>query len=307
MTYHKILVPLDGSAVSRWVLSRSERLLTRPGTELLLLGVAEASAAQAADPLFRADPRHKPLHDELASLKASLLARNIAVDAEVRFGDPATEILREAATSDFDLVAMATHGRTGLNRLLFGSVALKVLQACPLPMLLFRPLLRHDDSLSPVERTDPARFQRVLVPLDGSAVAEEIVPALERLARTFGASLHLFTAISGGADEAAHRRDADDYLARWTRIFASIGIDATTEIRAGEAAAEALDCVRERGLDAIAMTTHGRSGIHRAVYGSVAEKVLSHAEVPLLVVRSRSTHTRPFQPVDPGRKLRVEP
>lgn len=305
MTYRRILVPLDGSAVSRWVLSRSERLLAQPSTEVRLLGVADATGAQAADPLFRADPRHKPLHDELASLKASLLARGIAAEAEVLFGDPATEILREAATNEVDLVTMATHGRTGLNRLLFGSVALKVLQACPIPMLLFRPLLRYDDSLSPVERTDPARFQRVLVPLDGSAVAEEVVPALERLARALQASLHLFTAVPGGAEEPAHRRDAETYLARWTRIFSSIGIDATTEIRAGEAASEALDCVRERGLDAIAMTTHGRSGLKRAVYGSVAEKILSHAEVPLLVVRSRVALPHPLELRDPGRKLRV--
>ena len=305
MTYHKILVPLDGTAVARWVLSRSERLLAQPSAEVRLLAVVEATGAQASDPLYLADPRHKTVHDDLASLKASLLARGIATDAEVRFGDPATEILREAATGGFDLVTMATHGRTGLGRLLFGSVALKILQACPIPMLLFRPLLRYDDSLSPVERTDPAKFQRVLVPLDGSPVAEEIVPALERLARTFLAGLHLLTVVPGGAEESAHRRDAEDYLARWTRIFSSIGIDATTEVRAGEAAVETLDCVRERGLDAIAMTTHGRSGLNRAVYGSVAEKILSQSEVPLLVVRSRVALPRPLELTDPGRKLRV--
>jgi nucleotide-binding universal stress UspA family protein len=303
--YQRVLVPLDGSELSTWVLSRAEHLLRVPGLSVTLLRVVESSEDQAGELAFRVDPRHGELEADLARLRDELVARAVAAQAEVRFGDPAGEILREAASGGYDLVAMTTHGRTGLGRVMFGSVALKVLQASPIPLLLFRPLQRPDGTLSPVETVEAARFRRILVPLDESAAAEEILPHAETLARTFGSKLCLFSAIPGGADEAVRRADASEYLGRWQRLLESRGLTASAEIRTGLPFEEAARVIRENGLDAVALTTHGRTGMARAMYGSVAEKILCGAGVPVLALRNgRGRPPMPSQ-VDAFRHVRV--
>jgi nucleotide-binding universal stress UspA family protein len=125
------------------------------------------------------------------------------------------------------------------------------------------------------------------VPLDGSELADEILPFAMELARAFGSRLFLFTAVPGGPDGRARETQAGEYLSKRGLWLKGAGVKCETFVRVGAAAEEALTVVTECGLDAVAMTTHGRSGIARAVYGSVAEKILSHAEVPLLVVRNR--------------------
>lgn len=286
-TYRRILIPLDGSELSRWVLARARRLLEQPGLSVTLLTVVETDEERASDLSFRVDPRDHPVQEALGAAKSELLERSVAAHAEIRFGDPATEILREIAGGGHDLVAMSTHGRTGLGRMMFGSVALKVLQASPVPLLLFRPLQRADETLSPAETSEPATFKRILVPLDSSEAAEQVLPAAEAMARTFGSKLHLFTAIPGGAEEASSARVAEEYLNRCRRILGGHDLVSLVEVRTGPAAEEALAAIREHGLDAVAMTTHGRSGLARAMYGSVAERILLEAEIPVLLLRSR--------------------
>ncbi len=299
MGFKKILLPVDGSSSSPWILDRTRRLLSLPQLSVTILGVAPP----AGDPASAVDPRHKPMHDAIRAMKDRLLMEGVEAAASIVFGDPATEILREAAVGGYDLIAMATHGRTGLDRILFGSVSLKVLQASPIPLLLARPLLKPDGSLSASERTDAAKFQNILVPLDGSETAEEIIPAVEKLARAMRSHVHLLTIVPGGAEEGGHRRTAETALLRWCRILDSLGIEAAPEVRAGEPASEVLDCLHERGLDSIALTTHGRTGLPRAIYGSVAEKLLARAAVPILVCRARLSH--PHVPAFEGTSLRL--
>lgn len=285
--WKRLLIPLDGSEVSAWALSRASRVLEQPGLSVTLFRVVEASENRAADLAYALDPRHREALDSLAVLRERLLERSIPVRAEIRFGDPATEILREIAAGGYDLVAMATHGRSGLARVMFGSVAQKVLQASPTPLLLFRPLQRPDESLSPAETSDPARFRHLLVPLDGSEAAEEILPAAEGFARTFGSKLHLFAAIPGGSDEALHRRHAEEYLGRWQSVLGARGVVPLLEIRTGSAPEEALAAIRDLGLDGVAMTTHGRRGLALSLYGSVAERLLRDSGVPVLLLRNK--------------------
>ena len=305
-TWKRLLIPVDGSPLSLWALARAKNILDQPGLAVTLLQVVEVPEERAQDLAFQVEPRHQATHDALAALRNELLERSIPARAEIRFGDPATEILRETAAGGHDLVAMATHGRSGLARVMFGSVALKVLQASPVPLLLFRPLQRPDETLSPVETSDPARFRRLLVPLDGSEAAEEILPVAEGFARTFGSKLHLFAAVPGGAEEAGHRRVSEDYLGRWQAVLGARGLKPLVEIRTGRAPEEALAAVRELGLDGVAMTTHGRSGVPRALYGSVAEKILHEAGVPVLLLRNRKLRRPLPAALEEHRQLRVD-
>jgi nucleotide-binding universal stress UspA family protein len=305
-TWKRLLVPLDGSELSTWALARAKNILDQPDLSVTLLQVIEATEERAKDLAFQVEPRHQAVRDALAVLRDGFLERSIPVRAEIRFGDPATEILREIAAGGHDLVAMTTHGRSGLARVMFGSVALKVLQASPAPLLLFHPLQRPDETLSPAETSDPARFRHLLVPLDGSPAAEEILPAAEGFARTFGSKLHLFTAVPGGADESGHRRVAQEYLARWQALLAARGPKPLVEIRTGSPGEEALAAIRDLGLDGVAMTTHGRSGVPRALYGSVAERILREAGVPVLLLRNKKMRRPLPAAIEEHRQLRVD-
>lgn len=304
--WKRLLIPLDGSPLSAWALSRAKNILEQPGLAVTLLQVVESTEERAGDLAFQVEPRHRAAHDALAALRDEFVERSIPARAEIRFGDPATEILREIAAGGHDLVAMTTHGRSGLARVMFGSVALKVLQASPVPLLLFRPLQRPDGTLSPVETSDPARFRRLLVPLDGSEAAEEILPAAEGFARTFGSKLHLFSAVPGGSEEAQHRRVAEEYLGRWQALFGTRGIKPLIEIRTGSAPEEALGAVRDLGLDGVAMTTHGRSGVPLAIYGSAAERILRDSGVPVLLLRNRKLRRPLPAALEEHRQLRVD-
>ncbi len=304
--WKRLLIPLDGSPLSAWALSRAKNILEQPGVAVTLLQVVETTEERAQDLAFQVEPRHKDAHDALAALRDDLLDRSIPARAEIRFGDPATEILREIAAGGHDLVAMTSHGRSGLARVMFGSVALKVLQASPAPLLLFRPLQRPDGTLSPVETSDPARFRHLLVPLDGSEAAEEILPAVEGFARTFGSKLHLFAAVPGGSEESQHRRVAEEYLGRWQALLGNRGLKPLIEIRTGSAPEEALFAVRDLGLDGVAMMTHGRRGMPLALYGSVAERILRDSGVPVLLLRNRKLRGPLPATLEVHRQLRVD-
>jgi nucleotide-binding universal stress UspA family protein len=271
---NRILIPLDGSDFSKWVLARAERLYARPGASVTILSVA-------------AEGRELEYRDLVASARDQLRARGVPCKSIVRVGDPATEIVRELSLGMYDVLAMATHGRTGLGRVVFGSVAVGVLRTSPAPLCLFRPLSRPDGTLSPAENAEPARFARILVPMDGSEIAEGALPLAERLAMAFGSHLLFFSAVPPGDGEADRRMLAVEYLRLRAESFRRRGIKVGVDVRTGEPAAEILRASKDVVADTIAMTTHGRSGLTRAMYGSVAERVLHGADLPILVQNSR--------------------
>ncbi len=283
--FPRILVPIDGSDVSRWVFARGLKAFAQPGAKVTVLQVVEPPPSRAGDAAYRSDPRHQPLFDEIEKLRKSLAAKGVDAVTQVRFGDPAGEILREERDGSHDLIAMTTSGRTGLGRILFGSVAMRVLHGAEAPMLLFRPQLRPFGGLSPVETTQAAAFAKIVVPLDGSDEAERVLPRVDPLVRRFGSRIHLVQTVPPGPDLPAQRERAGDYLEKRATALRKSGHQVSTEVRTGAAADELLAAATE--ADAVAMTTHGRSGASRAVYGSVAERLLAKAEVPVFVFRTR--------------------
>ena len=133
-------------------------------------------------------------------------------------------------------------------------------------------------------------YNRILVPLDGSEVAEGIVSEVEKLASRNGAEVILLEVLSetGVLPTTAHREhtEARQYLDAIVQKLESQGIKATATIRYGKPAEEILDYARTHDVDLMAMCTHGRSGVSRWVFGSVAEKVLHSIFLPLLLVRA---------------------
>lgn len=141
-------------------------------------------------------------------------------------------------------------------------------------------------------------YRRVLVPLDGSRLAEGILPFILEIAGPLDVEvvlLRVVTPMPPSVIEASPHVEIDDvearlaeagaYLAPLARSLGERGVRASTMVRRGEPAREILAGAREAGADLIAMTTHGRSGLGRLLFGSVAEAVLRHAEVPVFLMK----------------------
>lgn len=141
-------------------------------------------------------------------------------------------------------------------------------------------------------------YKRALVPLDGSMVAESIIPFILEIAGPLDMEVALVRvlvpvppmAVEGTRhvvieDAAKLRAEAEEYLASIAADLRAKGVSVTTAVRRGEPVPEILAGAREVDADLIAMTTHGRSGLSRLLFGSVAAAVLSHAEIPVFLMR----------------------
>jgi nucleotide-binding universal stress UspA family protein len=138
-------------------------------------------------------------------------------------------------------------------------------------------------------------FKRILVPLDGSSLAEAILPQVQDLAKALGAELflvraaaaHVFPGVDPTEGEVDVVRKAEAYVTEVAGRLRDTGIPIHTTVRYGEAAEEILRHIKDNAVDLVAMSTHGRSGLSRLVLGSVAAQVVHRATVPVLLMRAR--------------------
>lgn len=266
----RILIPLDGTPGSDGILPHVYRLAhTDPGrTELVLLTVLPPDAPERN--AARATARQ-----HLNGLRARLGKRGGAVQTRVVEGEPAAQVLEAARTLGADLVAMTTHGRTGLERWVKGSVAEQVLHACPTPVFLATPRAAGVDA--------EVDYRRVLVPLDGPPAtgdgAAELLALAAGLAR--GAELVLLHIVAAGDAQA----QATERLGATRDALAAAGVTARIVGRTGEPTDVIVAAVEDGATDVVAMTTHARTGLARLRHGSVAADVLARVACPMLALR----------------------
>ncbi|MBV8881635.1 MAG: universal stress protein [Planctomycetaceae bacterium] len=265
----KILVPLDGSEASEAVLPAVKALERIDHPEVVLLYVFDGRETHFLPP--------EPFSHAWAKLRWD------GVDAwmTVRDGSPAGEILEAARSMKADLIAMSTHGRGGLKRLLAGSVAESVLRRTELPLLMTRP------------GTAARNWTRIAVALDGSEQAEAILPETVRIARALGSTVDLIrvtqpqvAAVAGEVPIVLPAEDPTPYLKGVVRRLEAQGVRAAITVLEGGAAEEILGHVERSGVSLITMTTRGRNGLTRLFLGSVAEEVLRRATCPVLLRRT---------------------
>ena len=277
---HPILVPLDGSELSVRILESISPLLREEGQELLLLSVVP-NRGTGPDQAERLDVATA----QLEAVAATLREQGIRTTQRLERGDPAERILEVAGEPRVELVAMSTHGRTGTSRLLRGSVAERVLRESPVPILLCNP--------EGLKKTPEDNFKKILVPLDGSALSDRALPFVERIARAYGSrvtllrvapplSLPLPSASLAEVWDMARLRES---LEPQRQSLLEAGVDVVVNVAMGAEAAEILAAAGE--ADLVAMTTHGRGGVSRWWYGSVAESVVRECPCPLLILRTR--------------------
>jgi nucleotide-binding universal stress UspA family protein len=266
----RILVPLDGSTSAEAILSQLRRILPRHESQLTLFH---------ALPLYPVTDHTDP-EKYLRRLAFQLTTEGYPSQYLLRPGLAADAILDAAKAEGATLIALSTHGRTGVARWVLGSVAEKVLQASPLPVLVARSF----PSSTFRGKLESQQVRNFLVPLDGSRLSLEALQPLRALARPVDAHVTLLH-VSEPTPYEGRWESPDETLQEAERVLREACIPATVELRKGDSGDEILKCVDEKGIDLIVMTTHGRTGPSRWVFGSVTAKVLRAANVPLLVVR----------------------
>jgi nucleotide-binding universal stress UspA family protein len=296
--YEKILVSLDGSLLSESILPYAGFLAAKLNVPVELLHVIDVDMLKPSRPGAEARQREilsAEREKSGAYLKkiAQSLGASVKASWLIESGKPADVIVDKAAGSKRTLIAMTTHGRSGVNRWLLGSVADKVLHAAANPLLLIR-------AKETAVKVATAPLKRILVPLDGSELAETVIPDAADLAqkigleivlmRIFGFPTPVFAEDYGPYVEelwADLETEARNYLDEKARQLLAQGLTQVSTIaEAGFAEEKIIDLARQRADCLIAMCTHGRSGMNRWVMGSVTDRVVRHSGDPVLIVRA---------------------
>lgn len=304
--YSQILVPLDGSELSERVLPCVRLLAKGLGCPVELLRSMEPLKDQLADsahgvyPHRVAESAKSHLEDYLNQHSRTLRAEEIVVSSTVHEGNPASVIIREAEKHENGLIAMATHGRSGIPRWLMGSVANKVLLGTSAPLLLVRGGQQQDQG-------PDLSLETVIVPLDRSPIAERAIPHAAALARALHLKVALvwvfplleghYTDIGYGGTTygvAEFGEISREVEAEALQYFAGVqeglhkqGIsDVEVHLLWGHAAGSIVDLARDTPNSLVVLTTHGYSGPGRWVMGSVADQIVRQAGEPVLMVRT---------------------
>src|SRR5919108_2251020 len=298
--YTKMLIPLDGSKTAEQVLPYARFLTDRfkkPVELIAVIDIAEMMAYVSPD---RAVYLYDMIHEGERRTEAYL--RNIAdtfhgvsIDCVVERGR-AEEVITDRAEADTGmLITMATHGRSGINRWLLGSVTEKVLRGTANPLLVIRA---KESSRSEGD----ASLKSILVPLDGSTLAEGVLPMAAGLAKKLALPVILFRsyylpynvevstygryAVNVQQLVANASNDVCEYLEEKAAEIKKLGVESISCVtREGLNADEIIKMARKTPDCLIAMCSHGRSGVKRWALGSVTETVVRHSDNPVLVLR----------------------
>lgn len=312
-----ILVPLDGSELAAQVLPYVRTLAANLSANICLLNVV-------------ADVPHKPFRDQhhmmLWSTSEELLRESTAdegifavlrqraisyldqfarvlrqdgfdVETEVLFEQAAEGIVKVAEERHVDLIAMVTHGYSGLRRWALGSTTDKVVSMASAPVFVVR------GSEHPV-LAEPPVFKRILVPLDGSDFSRQSLPVAAELATHMQANVHVLHAMLSVEEypalvrasvtgpqfaDAMNRTQewAQEHLAAAAAALQHTGCTVTTHVAKGYPAEMIIEEATRQQSDVIVMATHGYSGLKRWTLGSIADKVLHATSTPLVLVHAR--------------------
>jgi nucleotide-binding universal stress UspA family protein len=298
--YTKILIPLDGSKTAEKILPYARFLARGLGIPIELLGVIDvaemathvaAGKARYLNGMVEEDVRKS--FEYLRRTATTFPRGNVKYNVEI--GAAGEVVIEKGEADPAMLIAMATHGRSGVNRWLLGSVAEKVLRGTANALLL----VRATDEGKTATAANP---KSIVVPLDGSEVAESVLPMVGTLAKKLDLEVVLFRAYTipysayGGGDGyyaidfneliAAMKDEAQNYLEKKAVELKKLGVEKVSLVtKEGISADQIIRFGRETPDNLIAMCSHGRSGVKRWVLGSVTETVVRHSDDPVLVLR----------------------
>ena len=281
----RIVVPLDGSMTAEAILPQVRRVLYRNDSEIILVRAMPMPLVEEA--IVTAEVELGAAREYVMGQVEKLQRQGVRVRHVLRRGSPVEVILDVVASEKATLIALATHGKTGLQRFLLGSVAEDLLRRSPVPVLLVRPFWSYD--LTPPKGAELRPVRSILLPIDGSGLARRALPGFLEFASLFEARIVLLRILEGAGSRAVEAPENSKARAELDDLAKEIekrGVETVRLLGTGDPVSRILDTVREQSIDVIAMTTHGRRGLSRMKHGSLTEEVLRKAEVPLLVTRS---------------------
>ena len=313
--YKSMLVPADGSKLAESAFSYAEELAARLDTKVTILHVVDPRESETL-PMHRAyvDQSSEVMRRRISEVQKKLGKKSgqesPQVSGDVVTGHAPEEILRYTREKGVDLIVMSTHGRTGIRHWVVGSIADKLLQTSAVPVLLVRS--------ASVEKGGFEKWTdiTVVVPLDGSALAESVLPHVQALAKQVGnysldvvlirvcepppmpvvvetpmMPINYPVDYKTLRDESLEscRKMTKQYLAGIENHLKQTGLRVRSEPieeTKFSVAEEIVDYANKMPFSLIVMATHGRSGARRWAYGSVAHKVLMGSSSPVLLVRT---------------------
>ena len=299
--YSKMLIPLDGSKTAEKVLPYARYLAGKFKIPVELLAVIDI--AEMATHISAEKVRHLDTMIEDGVRASTTYLRGIAttfpdakVTCTVEKGRAEDTIIEKSEADAGMLITMATHGRSGLNRFLLGSVAEKVLRGSANPLLLIR-------ATEEAKGESEEKLASIVVPLDGSELAESVLPMVATMAKKLDLEVVLFRAYHipynayAGDDGymvnydeliASVRDEANEYLEKKVAEVKKLGVAKVSAVtKEGFAGDEIIAIGRKTPDNLIAMCSHGRSGVKRWVLCSVTETVVRHSGDPVLVARAK--------------------
>ena len=294
MMIKKILCAIDRSPSSLQAFGYALALARWQSARLNLLEVIEEALPPGVNRAPTSDgvpnETRTTLERDLRRVLTARRASDVQVEIFMRKGKVVQEILAQAKASRSDLLVIGSHGRGGVQRLVLGSVAEKVLRLATCPVLTVRRGVR-------LVRRSRSPFATILCPTDFSAAANKAVAYAKRLAQEADAKLILMTAVewpfgdevtSGAVAELQKSiaSNASDALTRLLPRPASNGPRAQAIVAVGKASAAIVKVARARSVDLIVMGVSGRGALDVAILGSTTHHVIREGAWPVLTVRT---------------------
>ena len=307
----RILVPLDGSPLAESVLPQVVELANLRKAEVVLVRVALAHTFPGANPADGQVRAVESAQRYLNKIQADLAAQGIAVQSVVRYGHAAEEILDHAGTGAIDLIAMSTHGRSGIRRWVLGSVAETVARRAPVPVMLLHtrghvaapeqePAHQPPLPAPALDAAPPVRIRHILCPVDLSPLDREVLQSAGAMAQRFDADLTVLHAVYDPWDVACSHiphapleqlreemiRFAEDALQHEVRRVLRGTPRTAVVVVTGPPFHQINRFARAHAVDLIVMGTKGLTGLDHFLMGSTAEQVVRTAPCPVLSIRA---------------------
>lgn len=304
----RILLATDGSHGSAAAESYACGLAQLWGGSLTVMSVLEFPPGMDPDYAVNRlylDELMKEVTTKLTDIKARMVALGIPVESYVATGIPSAEVSDAAQTHEAELIVVGTRGKTGLEHILLGSTAERIIRMAPCPVLTVS-MVKQRANGSPNAEKPNIPPKRILVPVDFSACSLDALEYGVLIAQRSKASmklLHVLEPVSYGLDftlphpskHESSKTASTKRLSALVSAISSAGLVSDFLILGGLPVDSILDAARTQSTDLIVMGTHGRRGLSHVFFGSVAEAVLRRSSCPVLTVRSpkfRPDHRR---------------
>ena len=287
--YDTILVPTDGSAGAKAAARHGLRLASAFDSEVRFLSVVDKRSYSGdlagIDSLVddQRDALVEGATNNLRPLEDLAAETAVPFESSIEHGIPHKAILEYADEHDVDMVAMGTHGRTGLQRVLIGSVTERVVRTSDIPVLTTRAVPNEHSS-----------YEDVLIPTDGSDAASAAIDHGLTIAERYDATVHALSVVdvsslAGSYDVTpiieAWKDDCERAVTEVAEAAESRDIDVSTEVKQSTPYRAIKTYVENEGVDLVAMGTHGRTGLERYLVGSVTTRTVRTSDIPVLTVR----------------------